>query len=190
MSKHYLLIEEANWAGPTPKLVKGPDIDLTRGQYVAIDEPFEFFLEVDKQASNPTDFPPLDFTESVNHPLFSTRFQDVLENAGVANIQYFDANVTYVPTGEKLEYKVANIIGAVEALDKDASECDVDEDGFVDDFDTVVLNEDVLKDIDFVRFYELLNIIIISEKIAKAIGDAKLTGVRVIEPSEWVPGMI
>lgn len=190
MSKHYILIEEADWAGPTPKLLQGPDIDLTRGRLETVDEPFEFLLEVDKQADKPLDFPPLDFAATVNQPLFSARFQAVLARAGVDNIQYFPAKVIYAPTGQEVDYQVANVIGVARALDTDASECDVDEDGFVDDFETMVLDEDKLLDLDFVRLFEMLNIIVISEKVADAINEAQLSGLRVMDPSEWEPGII
>lgn len=191
MSNYFLLMDETTWAGPVPRRTEGPEIDLCRGRCEKLNENFEFVLEVDSQAKNPMEHPALDyqFLGASGQALFSSKFCEVLKLLGIYNIQYFDANVKYGPTGQQLDYKLANILGMVNALDTTASVCDVDEDGLVDSFELIVLNEDSLSGLDFVRFTDMMSLIIISRRIASKLKESDLTGLRILEPSEWVSGI-
>lgn len=60
----------------------------------------------------------------------------------------------------------------------------------LDCFDTMVLDNDKLEGFDFVRLYEMLSIIVVSCRVAKILVDANLSGVRIMKPSEWKPGII
>jgi hypothetical protein len=191
MSNHFILIYDPPWAGPTAKRIKGNNIDLSRGRIEQIDDPYEFLLQVDKHSNNSTIFPPLDFHRSSGQCLFSAKFQEALNYVGIDNIQFFPTKVIYEPTGKEYDYKVGNVIGLVKALDITASQCIVDEDGFVDDFKLMVFDEKKLPPaLNIFRLYEMMSIIVITQRAAHILNQFKLTGIRIMAPSEWQPGII
>jgi len=190
MAKYYILTSDSPWAGPVLKKTSGPNVKLTFGHLKDIDDTFEFNLEVDSQAKEPNSFPPLDYHRTARQPIFSERFQEVLLSLSIDNIQYFPAEVIYKPTKENFKYKVANVVGSVEALDRVNSDCQISDNGVVYGFTTMVLDESKLEGIEFARMFEKLNIIIISERVANALKEAKLTGLSIMKPEEWQPGII
>lgn len=191
-AKYFIMLPESAWAGPTAFKVAGPDTDLHRGERVdQPDEPFEFDLRVDDHADDPSEFPPLDLHDpGKGRLLLSPRFKACLADAGITNVQYFPAKVVYAVTGETYRYDVANIVGLVSALDVEASDCFVDEDGNVETFDSLRLDETKLAGHDLARLYEEFHLIVISENVKKAIEDAALTGVTILKDEDWEPGML
>lgn len=190
MCKHYLLISDPPWAGPIQKRIKGKRFNLSRGRRVEFEDNYEFILEVDKLADDASKFPPLDFHRHQGQPIFSLRLRQLLTQLGVDNIQYIPAKVVYEPTGKELDYQLANVLGAIKALNIDAADCTVSAKGTVIDFKKMVLREDSLQSIEFARIFEELSVIVISRKIANALIDAEISGIKVMRPSEWQPGMI
>jgi hypothetical protein len=194
MNAHYIFLPSAPWAGPMPSLLKEQDkLDLHQGEvvYTSVEEPLRYELSVETNAEDPHLFPPLDLHDAgKGHLLMSDKLVKCLLNSGITNIQFFDAIVNYVPTGEVLKYKVANIIGLVQALDTDASDCEIDEDGFVECFWSLVLKNDNTLSLDFFRMYESFHTIIISKKIKEAIESENITGIKILSESEWEPGML
>ena len=123
MSKsYYIMLADPPWAGPTAELIEGPDFHVNDGVMIEeTDNIFNIKLKVDEKG-DPKDFPPCDIHGPTRNLLFSKKLIQVLNGCGVDNIQYFDANVTYEPTGEKVDYKVANVIGAISGVDFDKSD--------------------------------------------------------------------
>lgn len=189
---HYILLPETPWAGPSGFQVDGPRLILYRGVWVSPpNERLRYELRVDGKAKDPTAFPPLDLMEaSDGHLLVSPGLEECLSNAGVANVQYFDAEVTYRPTGTLVPYRVANILGLVAAFDRQASECELSEDGEVIDFLTLRLDEVNADGHDLFRLYESFQTIIVSERVKACLEAARVTGLRVIAPEQWIPGML
>lgn len=190
MSKYFILIHSSPQPGPTVKKIKGTHIDLTCGQIMDISEPFEYLLQVDSKIANPINFQPLDFQRIFRQCLFSTKFQKTLKDIGVDNIQYFPAKVIYEPTGKEVEYKIANVIGVVKALDTEASILKSDKCGFAYYIKKLVLKENKLHNLDFFRLYEMMDLIVVSQRIADILNTSNLTGIRIIETSEWHSGIV
>ena len=191
MSNFYLLIFNTPWAGPVARRISGPDMDLSLGKPASFPdvEPFEYVLKVQK-GQDPQKFPPLDYHLKGGQPLFSAHLRKALAKAGIDNIQYFPAKVTYEPTGQACDYQVANVLGVAKALDVKASGCTFSPySGAVSDFQRIVLDEDKIQHLEFFRLYESLGFIIISKRVAEILKDANISAPLIIEPSEWQPGM-
>lgn len=190
-NKYFIMLADTPWAGPAAKVVKGPDIMVNDG--VSLDnvkEGFEIHLSVDDEAENANEFPPCDIHGPGRSLMFSKRFIEILISLGVDNIQYFDADVTYLPTGAKYPYKVSNIVGAVSGLDMDQSEVLLSPRGNVIEIERMKLDEDKLKGHKIVRLQESVSLIIVHESIKKAVEDAGLTGFLFISDDEYEPGLI
>ena len=112
----------------------GPDIDLHRGVHV---EPpkqkIHYELRVDDKVDNPLEYPPLDLHDAGRGQLLmSPKLVTCLNDLAVDNVQYIPAEAVYVPSRAVVPYQLGNILGLVKALDVAASDCEVDEDGFVE----------------------------------------------------------
>ncbi len=119
----YIMVPDPPWAGPTVNVLKGPDIVVNEGIFLDdVKGKYDIVLSVDTKANEPTEFPPCDIHGPSRSLLFSQRFINILDSLGVENVQYFDADVTYAPTGERWPYRIANIVGMVSGLDMDKSE--------------------------------------------------------------------
>ncbi len=180
------------WAGPTPRRVSKWDENLNLGIKLD-DDPglFEFILEVESNAPNPEEFRALDWHDpDKGHTLFSTRMQNTLKEAGVDNIDYYPAKVLFGNTRLPLEYKVANILGLISGLDREASVFEEDEDGFIEEIYSMVFDESKFHDLKMFRLEEFENLIIVHKKLKAAIEKNSLTGMTFIEDEEWEPGII
>jgi hypothetical protein len=151
----------------------------------------QYELRVDAQAQDPSQFPPLDLHDAgKGHLLMSDKLVVCLENLGVDNIQFFPGEALYLPSGETRRYQVANIIGLVEALDVDASDCEVDEDGFVENFYSLRLDADKIAPYDLFRLYESFHTIVVSKRVKEGLESQSVSGVRFVTETEWEPGML
>lgn len=188
---YYIMLADPPWAGPTSKVVKGPDIMVNDGVFLSdVKDKYEIVLSVDKKAENPAEFPPCDIHGPTRTLMFSQRFIDILNSLGVDNVQYFDADVTYEPTGEKCPYKVANIVGIVSGLDMDESEVIMSGKGNVLDIEVMSLDEEKLKGQKVVRLQEDIMLMIVHRTIKEAVEEAGLTGFLFLADDEYEPGMI
>lgn len=187
----YIMLADPPWAGPTCKVIKGPDIMLNDGVFIeGVHENYEIVLSVDKQAKNAHEFPPCDIHEPRGSLMFSQRFIEILNSLGADNIQYFDADVTYAPTGEKHAYKVSNIVGIVSGLDMDKSEVILSERGNVLQIEQMCLDEEKLKGNKICRLKEDIMLTVVHKSIKEAVENAGLTGFLFVADDEYEPGMI
>ncbi len=179
------------WAGPSTIQVDDEDRDFFNGSMVDSPEKTpKFILKVDKNAPNPEDFPICDLHEGPHGQLlFSQKLIDTLARVGVTNFQFFECEVTFERTGERIPYKLVNVLGVEKALDTKLSDCTVDEDGFVEAFETLRIDESKIEDFHLFRLYEAFPLIIISSSVKIALEAAGITGVKIISDSEWEPGM-
>ena len=99
-------------------------------------------LRVDDKVDNPLEYPPLDLHDAGRGQLLmSPKLVTCLNDLAVDNVQYIPAEAVYVPSRAVVPYQLGNILGLVKALDVAASDCEVDEDGFMEEPD--VWNEEV-----------------------------------------------
>lgn len=188
--RYEVLVHDSPWAGPTIEVLDGPDVKANRGRPVgSVDRPYELELVVEPGA-DPDEFPPMDFQDAPTFRLFSSRLQDVLAQAGVDNVEYIDAEVTYGPTGESLDYAVANVVGVVSALDFDRSEVVRDPLGNVINVETLCLDEEKLAGHRLITLAETPLTLVVHTELTDAIQAAELTGCRFVPPGEYRPYMI
>jgi hypothetical protein len=188
---YYIMLVNSPWAGPTVEVVSGPDIMVNDGVMIGeVNQPFEMKLIVDKQAENPSDFPPCDIHGPTRSLLFSARLIECLNKLSVDNIEYIDANVIYEPTGESVDYKVANVVGIVSGLDLEQSEVVLSRKGKVLEIEKMCLDEEKLKGHKMVRLRESIMHIVVHKSIKEAVEAASLTGFMFLSDDEFEPGMI
>jgi hypothetical protein len=122
--------------------------------------------------------------------IFSGKLRDVLTSVGVDNIDYYDCVLINKDDGSKNEdYKLANIVGRVACLDVPNSDitwspADPTAIFILKNF---VINEDAIEDLLIFRMDELSTIILVHEKVKKAVVDAGITGIQFFEPSNYRP---
>lgn len=122
-----------------------------------------------------------------NIPLFSPRLCELLKDAGVDNVEYFDATITHEPTGESRSYYAANVLGNVLAMDWNKSEYEPLEgsDTRVEEIDQLVLDEEKLKDFRLCRLAEFDLLLLADESIRSRAEKEEAVGVRFAPPGEW-----
>lgn len=192
-NQHFILLNDPDWAGPTAFRLSGSDELLTSGQRLSEPlGPMVFELRVDPRAGDPLAYQPLDLQiPGSDQPLFSARMIGVLAQAGVVNIDYYPATVTYQPTGEQVDYQIANVIGRVPALDRSKSEVDADEeDGVIYGIHKLRLDHERCCGLDIFRLDEMSSFFIVSSRLASVLTASGLTGMRIIADHEWRRGMI
>jgi hypothetical protein len=108
----------------------------------------------------------------------------------VDNLQLVPVDVVYTANGATPEYKIANILGVIKALDTAKSECTVDDDGYVENFSTLRFAEKQIAGHRFFRMYESFHTLVISEAVKEALEADKITGIRILKDEEWEPGML
>lgn len=110
--------------------------------------------------------------------------------AGVDNIQFFPGEAIYLPSRDAYSYQVANIVGLVKALDVEDSDCEVDEDGFVEMFYTLRLDREAVEPFDLFRMFESFHTIIVSSRVRLMLESHGITGVRFVGEEDWEPGTL
>ena len=148
---------------------------------VVVPKPLEFHLR--PNGTYITDF----FPPAI--PLMSVRMLDALTNAGVDNIESFDA-ILIDKFGNTIpeKFRAVNIIGRVKCADLDASDCDFDDpdDPIGVDFDSLVIDEGRANGHIFFRLYESVNGIVVHDSIRKALEPLNLRGIVFIKPEDWM----
>jgi len=187
----YLMLIDTPSAGPFAELVKGPDLSVNDGEFIDdVTEPFKINLSVDKQAKNTDEFPPCDVHGPSRTLMFSQQLIELLTKLEVDNIQYFDTDVTYTLTGEKVNYKVANIIDVVSGLDLEKSDVILSRQGNVLEIEAMCLDESKLSGHKVFRLQESIMHLVVHKSIKEAIERAGLTGVMFLTDDEYEPGML
>ena len=106
------------------------------------------------------------------------------------NIQYFDAEVTYAPTGTNVSYQIANVLGLVEGLNLEKSAVIMSPRGNVISIERMCLDEEKLSETKICRLKEDPMLIVVHRSIREAVEEAGLTGFMFIADDEYEPGMI
>jgi hypothetical protein len=118
--------------------------------------------------------------------LHSNRLINVLQSAGVDNIDYYPCRISDEATGKVYRsHQAVNILDMVFCLDRDNSKLTIDEEepNEIWYIDNLKLLEDRLGDVLMFRLGERPSIVIVHEKVKEAVEKAGITGV-VFLPAE------
>ncbi|HWV15433.1 MAG TPA: hypothetical protein VN030_08365 [Cellvibrio sp.] len=121
--------------------------------------------------------------------VFSDAMIAALHRAGVNNFECFDAVLKDTVNGvDYTNYKVINIIGLVAAANLEKSVCDTRGGEPLIDvyFDSLVLNENKIKDLYMFRLAECVTGIVIHEKVKQALEEDNIKHLDFILPEEWI----
>lgn len=121
-------------------------------------------------------------------PLMSLRLAEAIAKAGVANIEYFDAEIHDLESGAIHKGHVAfNIVGAVAAADLDKSVFDASDGTTIAvDFDSLTIDAGKTRGALLFRLAESINGIVVHERIVDAIEDAGIDSLTFLPPEDWV----
>lgn len=120
--------------------------------------------------------------------LMSRRLAQALREAGVDNIDVYDATITDLATGQVFDSHVAfNIVGAVAAADLSKSRFSAEGGPLVAvDFDRLVLDESRARGLYVFRLAESVNAIVVAPHVKAAIEAAGIDTLSFVEPGQWV----
>lgn len=164
--------------------------ELQRQRKCQLAEHYEITLSVDEKAKDVGEFLPCDIHGPSRSLMFSKQFIDLLTKLGVNNIQYLNADVTYAPTGEKVSYKVANIVGIVSGLDLDQSTVISSRQGNILEIEEMCIDENKLFGHKIFRLQESIMHVVVHKSIKEAVESAGLTGFMFLADDEYEPGML
>lgn len=127
------------------------------------------------------------FSQASNIPLFSPLMKECLEKCGVNNVDYNEAAVRHVPSGEVRKYYAANVIGLTEGVDRNQSKFTPFDESevLIESFDKLVLDEKMLAGFGLCRLAEFDLLLVVDERIKKALMERKATWVICLEPEKW-----
>jgi hypothetical protein len=164
-------------------VVKEPFFSWISGSLIkeSLPGPLDFQLDPDAGDYVTDFFPPA-------IPLMSGRMLSALADAGVDNIQTYDAILrdrAGTPLGEV--FKAVNIVGRVACADLDASECDVDNPAnpIGVNFESLVIDEAKARDLLFFRLHEASTGIVVHDSVKTKLDRFGLRGVDFVTPEDW-----
>jgi hypothetical protein len=121
----------------------------------------------------------------VNGLVFSKRLRQLLAAVGVDNVQYYDFSLSSADKSVR-DYQIANIVGRIACVDESRSvlELDPDSPGRAVFIDSLALNEQA-GGFDLFRLHEESSIVVASDRVRRACLQARVTGVRFYNPSDF-----
>lgn len=146
-----------------------------------------------KQFGSPTPPPREPITVGIEQPgtlpeftddgvsLMTPRLRTALENAGVANIDYYAAEVTD-DDGRKHPYFAFNIIGKISATDKAQSKIDKS----IPWIHKLVLDEAAIRQFPLFRLAESPGVILIRSDVRTRLEEAGIDTLTFLRPDQWV----
>jgi hypothetical protein len=131
--------------------------------------------------------PPSDLYDG-NMCLMSARLVQVLEEAGVDNLQTFRALLRNSNTGETHDYRAVNIVGAIAAADLSASNwTSHDPDPRFDvNFDALAVDATAARGAMLFRLAENTGVILVHERLRDRLQTADFPNLVFAEPGQWV----
>lgn len=117
--------------------------------------------------------------------LVNQRVKAVFDGLGLQNMQYFPVKlIINGQAADHLTYWIANIIGSVGCIDKDASNLTLDPEGDIEFIESLTLKTDNNYGHIF-RLAEYLPVMAISSALKEALEGAKITGLMFYKPEEF-----
>jgi hypothetical protein len=125
----------------------------------------------------------------LNVPIFSPRLVQVFQDMGIDNVDYYPIRIRINETEEVIEnYRMANIIGLIDCLDEENSQCTRFSDGV--GFRRVkkfrLLEDRVPPDTSIFRLGEFPFIILAHESIKERCEREGIVGAKFVDPSKYV----
>jgi len=132
-------------------------------------------LDDDSRMGNMTDH--LSISE-VYGLIFSARLRELLSGMMVNNIQYFEFDIIDVRENRiYTDYKIANVVGLVDCIDKDKSDLKYFDSGNIKRIKKLVLDESKIpSELKIFRLLKDSTLPIVHQSIKDAIDDAGITG--------------
>ena len=187
----YLMLIDTPSTGPHVEVIKGPDITVNDGVSIdGVTEEYEMMLSVDRKVKNIAECSPCDIYGPSRSLIFSKRFIELLATLKINNIQYLNTDVTFSATTEKVDYKVANVVGIVSGLDLEKSTVVYSRQGNIVEIENMIFDENKLSGHKIFRLKESIMHIVVHKSIKEAIENAGLTGFMFLTDDEYEPGML
>jgi len=185
------MIYNPPWAGPITHPIIGSGKKFSRGEYISeIDPSTSYELQVDNKAPSPLEFPPLDyFVSSDSTTFFSEEMKCCLNEMGVRNVQYFNINVTYQPTGENVNCFGANVLGMLRTVDVNKSDCTLYKGTMLRNIKKIVFDEKNFRDELIFRCFEFRSLLVVRKDIKDKFIEKKFTGMLLVLPEDWDESM-
>ena len=169
-------VDEDNDAELTGDINLSDDISFDDGVMVDAFVPkITLTLSDDSRMGNMTDHLSIDEACGL---VFSKRLRDLLQNIAVDNIQYFDFDIVY-PKGNNVytDYKIANVVGLVDCVDKDKSDLTFYDSGTIEFIDKLVLDESKIPpELNVFRLSNRSTLTIVHQSVKDAVVNAGITG--------------
>jgi len=189
-NNYFFMIATSPAFGPTVEVINAPSVRTTKGKRIGdLDESFRIELVVDRSAPVDGEYPPRDIHESAKFTFFSRRFIDALSSLGVDNIEYFEADVLDTFTDQKLDYCAVNILGKINAVDKDNSDL-IMVGGNMIDVEKMVLDESKIQEHKIFMLGEFPMLIVVHKSIKEIVEKQGFTGFMFFSEAEYEPGII
>ncbi len=119
--------------------------------------------------------------------VFSEKLRGLLQGLSVDNIQYFDLDIVNKKNGiSYTDYKIGNIVGLVDCINKDLSDVEYFNDGGIEFIDKLVLDETKIPS--ELKKFRLLNrttLTFVHQSIKDAINESDITGCLFYKPEEY-----
>ncbi|MDL1888838.1 hypothetical protein FBQ96_04515 [Nitrospirales bacterium NOB] len=171
---------------PIMPIARGPNFrgNWRDGQVIteAVPQPLIYTLDPDYPGSPKAMY----YGEAI--PVVREDVIEVIRQAGVDNIQYFDAVLRDPSTGKEYRnYKAYNIVGLVACADMQASELMGTSDSTMGDadFHSLVIDETKTEGLLLFRLAENVSAIIVYEKIKQSIENSNIPGFVFYGAGEW-----
>ncbi|MBL8288649.1 MAG: hypothetical protein JNL85_11760 [Rubrivivax sp.] len=131
--------------------------------------------------------PPVELLD-LGIPLMSERLQRAVVDAGVSNVEWFDAVLRNTKGGQEYPYKIYNVVGLVAAADMSKSEWEsISGKPLVNvSFDELVIDEARAAGALLFRLAENVNALMIAQPVRDSIERAGIGTVRFTAPQDWM----
>lgn len=120
-------------------------------------------------------------------PVFSDRLCSLLQDLGITNLEYVPLTLADPFAGTtRTGYRIANVIGVVDCIDRQASELELFDDGDIEFIDRLVLDPArIPSGLDIFRLAGRTTLVIVSRRLKDAIADAGMTGCVFYRPEDY-----
>ncbi|MBN2436325.1 MAG: hypothetical protein JXK07_13765 [Spirochaetes bacterium] len=171
------LVDEDKDADLTGVFVTDPDDDLRfdDGKLIKVQPGKCTYTLTEKLSGNLTDNLSID---EIPGFVWSSRLCDLMISLNVCNLQFFDLTIID-PDKRKsyIDYKIVNIVRAIDCIDFEKSEMTCYDDGDVEFIDKLVLSEDKIQaNMEIFRLARNLETTVFSDRLKMAIDKNDITG--------------
>jgi hypothetical protein len=130
---------------------------------------------------------PDDYEDS-SVPLMSKRLKQVMQSAGVDNIEFLPITLRNTETGQTYEYFAFNLVGLVSAVDFSKSKIGSHDGDFVGDSQIydLVIDDSKCRNALMFRLAEKFSTILVHRTVKEAVERSGITSVKFIKPEDFM----